>query len=145
MLLCDASVLVNAHRQESREFVRTRDWLMAAMMGPEPLAVSDEVLASFLRIVTSPRVLIDPTPAPVAIEFCERLRAAPSSQVVVPGPGRWAQFSELVVATGGSGRDVRDAFVAALAIDLGATLVTFDRGFARFPGLSWCHPFDREP
>ena len=31
---------------------------------------------------------------------------------------------------------------AALAIENGAVLYTADRGFARFPGLRWCHPLD---
>ena len=35
---------------------------------------------------------------------------------------------------------VADAFLAAIAIELDALLVTTDRDFARFPGLRWRHP-----
>jgi predicted nucleic acid-binding protein len=37
---------------------------------------------------------------------------------------------------------VRDAWLAALAIESGCELVTTDRDFARFPGLRWRHPLD---
>jgi predicted nucleic acid-binding protein len=40
------------------------------------------------------------------------------------------------------GGDVRDAHLAALAIEHGATLATTDRGFARFPGLSALDPLE---
>jgi len=32
---------------------------------------------------------------------------------------------------------VTDAYLAALAIETGATLVSADRDFGRFPGLRW--------
>jgi len=35
---------------------------------------------------------------------------------------------------------VPDAYLAALAIEHGATWVTSDQGFARFPGLTWRTP-----
>jgi len=35
---------------------------------------------------------------------------------------------------------VPDAYLAALALEKGATWLTTDRGFARFPGLRWRHP-----
>jgi uncharacterized protein len=37
---------------------------------------------------------------------------------------------------------VPDAYLAAIAIDRDAELITADRGFARFPDLRWRHPFD---
>jgi predicted nucleic acid-binding protein len=33
-----------------------------------------------------------------------------------------------------------DAFLAAIAVEHGATLCTTDRDFARFPGLTWTNP-----
>ncbi len=32
------------------------------------------------------------------------------------------------------------AAIAALAVEAGATVVTYDRDFARFPGLTWSIP-----
>ena len=36
-------------------------------------------------------------------------------------------------------------FLAAMAIEVGATFITTDAGFARFPGLRWRRPFDTNP
>ena len=39
-----------------------------------------------------------------------------------------------------SGNDLNDAWLAALALEHGAILVSTDEGFARFPGLAWQNP-----
>jgi hypothetical protein len=43
-------------------------------------------------------------------------------------------------AAGATADRVPDAYLAALALDLDAELVTADRGFARFQGLRWRYP-----
>jgi hypothetical protein len=35
---------------------------------------------------------------------------------------------------------VADAYLAALAIEHGCQWISFDRDFARFPGLNWSKP-----
>ena len=40
------------------------------------------------------------------------------------------------------GNDINDAFLAALAFEYDATLVTADKGFSRFPGLRVLNPTD---
>ena len=52
---------------------------------------------------------------------------------------------ELVEERFGNARGnlVSDAFLAAIAIEMGAELVTADRGFGRWPGLKWRHPLDK--
>ncbi len=44
---------------------------------------------------------------------------------------------------GGAGNLVSDAHLAALAIELGATLYSYDNDFARFPGLRWVDPREK--
>ena len=44
-------------------------------------------------------------------------------------------FSVLLASGDFRGNAVHDALLAAAALDLGATLVTSDRGFGRFAGL----------
>jgi len=48
----------------------------------------------------------------------------------------------LCIAAGAKGNLVADAFHAALAIEVGAELITTGRGFSRFPGLRWRHPLE---
>ncbi len=137
MLQVDVNVLIYAHRPESARHSETRDWLAGVLAGDEPVGVSELVLSGFLRIVTNHRVYLEPTPPAAALEFCDAVLAAPAAVAVRPGARHWSIFAGLCRAVGARGNVVSDAFHAALAIENGATWVTTDRGFARFPGLRW--------
>ena len=140
MLLADVNVFIYAHRPESPRHEEHRDWLESALQGPEPFGVSEQVLASFLRVVTHHRVYREPTPSPVALAFCDAALGAPRAVRVRPGPRHWGLFARLCQRVGAKGNLVPDAYLAALAIEHGATWVTSDRGFARFEGLRWRTP-----
>jgi toxin-antitoxin system PIN domain toxin len=138
--LADVNVFVYAHRPDSPRHDEHRAWLERALTSVEPLGVSELVLSSFLRLVTHHRVYREPTPVDVALAFCREVVDAPSAVRVRPGPGHWALFTSLVSAAGARGNLVPDAYLAALAIETGATWVTTDRGFARYPQLRWTTP-----
>lgn len=140
MLLADVNVLLYAHRPESARHHEYRSWLEEALTGIEPFGVSELVLSSFLRIATHHRVYREPTPTEVALEFCRAVVEAPAAVRVRPGPGHWELFTTLVATAGVRGNLVPDAYLAALALELGATWVTTDRGFARYPQLRWTIP-----
>ncbi len=142
MLFVDVNVLVYAHRPEAPRHPEFLRWLEAARTDDEPLGVADQVLAGFLRVVTHPRIFKDPTPTPVAMEFVGALRSAPAVLTVAPGGRVWPIFEELVTRTDARGNAIPDALLAAMAMEQGATLVTADRGFARFDRLRWRHPLD---
>lgn len=137
MLLADVNAFIYAHRPESPRFEEHREWLGQALVGTESFGVSEAVLASFLRIVTNHRVYREPTPPEVALQFCSAVLTAPSALAVRPGPRHWPIFHELCRTLRARGNLIPDAYLAALALENGATWVTSDRGFARFPGLRW--------
>lgn len=140
MLLADVNVFLYAHRPESPRHEEYRDWLTKALTGREPFGVSESVLASFLRIASHHRVYREPTPLDVALEFCDTVVTAPAAVRVRPGADHWSLFTSLVREAGARGNLVPDAYLAALAIENGATWVTTDRGFGRFPQLRWTTP-----
>lgn len=142
MLGIDVNVLVYAHREDAERHGEYRDWLEDARRADEPLGICDHVLSGFLRIVTHPRIFRDPTPLEMAWRFVDTLRSAPAATPLAPGTRHWTIFARLCGETGARGNQVPDAFLAALAIESGATWITVDRGFARFPGLRWAHPLD---
>ncbi|MGQ0679744.1 MAG: type II toxin-antitoxin system VapC family toxin [Actinomycetota bacterium] len=135
MLLIDVNVYVYAHRRESFRHQEYLDWLEDRLSGEEPVGVSEMVLSSFLRIVTNHRIFRDPTPLNEAIEFCESVLQTLTATPVRPGPRHWPIFTGLCRTVSARANVVPDAYLGALAIEHGATLVTVDRGFARFPGL----------
>jgi hypothetical protein len=135
MRCVDVNVLVDAHRPEAAHHDTVRAWLDRARRGPEPLGVARQVAAGFLRVVTHPRVFREPTPPPTALAFVDALLTSPAVTPLDPGERHWAIFTGLCATLGLKGNDVPDGFLAALALEHGATWVTSDRGFARFPGL----------
>jgi toxin-antitoxin system PIN domain toxin len=135
MLVPDVNVFVYAHRRESPRHEPTRAWLESRLTGSEPLGVGELVLSAFLRIVTHHRIYKEPTPPGVALGFCREVLSARSALALRPGLRHWSIFSDLCEQTGARGNVVPDAYLAALAIENGATLVTADSGFRRFPAL----------
>ena len=141
MLFPDVNVLLQAYRSyDSPENLSLHNWLAAALSGPIPVVVSEAVLSSVVRIATHARVFKDPSPPSGALEFCDAVLAAPAARIVRPGSRHWAHFHTLVSDLRLRGNDVPDAYLAALALEQGATLVTRDRGFARFGTLRILDP-----
>ena len=138
MQLPDVNVLIYAHRADAHEHDRYAAWLRALTAADEPFALSEAVLAGFLRIVTNPRIFDPPTPMDTAIAFCQQLVDWPRAVLIAPTRGHWDVFVGL--CTNITGPLVTDAYLAALAIEHGCELVTTDGDFARFPGLRWRHP-----
>jgi len=106
-----------------------------AAFGIAPLAMS-----AVVRITTDRRAFTSPSTMQEAFGFCNALLRQPHCRTVVPGERHWAIFQHLCVATGIAGRRVTDAWFAALAIESGCEWITFDRDYARFPGLRWRAP-----
>lgn len=144
MLLLDINVCLYAYRPtESETAARVSAWLTPRLVGRERIAVSEPVLASVLRIATHPRVFRQPSSPADALAFAQSLASAPAAHLVRPGPDHWPLVRELVSEHRLRGNDIPDAVLAAHALELGASLVTVDRGFARFSPLRTISPLDQ--
>jgi toxin-antitoxin system PIN domain toxin len=142
MRCIDVNVLVYAHRVDVDHHAEYAEWLESARRGSEPLGVADLVLSGFLRVVTHPRVFRDPSRLDVALEFANELRRSPAVMPLEPAERHWHVFTELCAEVFARGNDIADAYLAALAIEHGAVLVSADRGFSRFRALRTEHPLD---
>lgn len=141
MIVPDVNVLVYAFDRDAADHDPYLGWLEAALVDDEPVGVTDHVLAGFVRVVTHPRVLIRPASVDAAFAFATAVRSAPASVPLGPGERHWTIFERLCRSAGARGNLVPDAWLAALAIEAGAELITTDRDFARFDGLRWRPPF----
>jgi toxin-antitoxin system PIN domain toxin len=141
MLLLDVNICLYAYRPaESDSAATVSEWLAVRLVGHERVAVSEPVLASVIRIATHPKVFRTPSTPSDVLAFTESLASAPAAQRVRPGPEHWPIVTDLVKEHRLRGNDVPDAVLAAHALELGATLVTLDRGFARFATLRTVNP-----
>jgi toxin-antitoxin system PIN domain toxin len=140
MHIPDVNVLLGAHRADDPNHVPLRQWLEDRLTDIERLGVSELVLSAVVRIATNRKAYIDPATPEEALRFCEAVRTAGSATIVSPGERHWEIFADLVRATHATANLVPDAYLAALAIENGATFVSRDRGFRRFPGLRLLDP-----
>jgi toxin-antitoxin system PIN domain toxin len=140
MRCVDVNVLVYAHRADLPEHAAYRDLLGTLANDEEPLGLADVVLSGFLRVITNRRVFASPTPAADAWERVDELLAAPAATPLHPGRRHWEVFRRLAEQIEARGNDVTDAYLAAYAVDNGATWLSADRGFARFREVRWEHP-----
>ena len=141
MKLLDVNLLVYAHREDAPEHSRYHRWLLDALAGEERLAVSELVLAGFLRIVTHPNVFRPPSDLAKAFAFTREVKDHPNVTILRPGNKHWEIFHKLCREGDATGNRIPDAYHAALAVETGCTWVSTDRGFSRYPGLKWSLPF----
>jgi len=106
-------------------------------MGTSAWALPIFVAGEFLRVVTHPNVLDPPTKEGVAVEALSAVLASRSVRLLSPGEDYWPIFSSLIVRHRVRGNVVHDAQIAAVCLEQGAsTIVTEDRDFERFSGIS---------
>lgn len=142
MLVVDVNVLVSAFFRQAPDHEQMRTWLAGAVADREPLGVSDVACVGAVRVLTHRRVFDPPTPLPTALDQVAALRGNPGVLTLVPGPRHWVIVDELCRAGAATANLVADAGHAAVGVEQGATWISKDRDFARFPGLRWRHPLD---
>ena len=140
MILPDVNVLIYAFREDMAQHSTCRAWLENIVTGDARFGLSRHVLSAVVRVTTNPRIYREPSALDEAFGFCEDLLTQPQCQIVEPGERHWAIFKRLCFDTETRAARVSDAWFAALAIEWGCEWITFDRDYARFPGLKWRPP-----
>lgn len=92
-------------------------------------------MLAFIRIATNPAILPAPMTVEEAVGQVEAWLAAPAAVVAQPTARHADLLRGLLRETGTAGNLTTDAHLAALAIEHGAEIVSYDRDFARFAGL----------
>lgn len=135
MKIPDANVLLYASDTSSSHHRIARRWLENALSGSEAVGFALVVLLAFVRIATNPRIMARPVPPGEAFALIDEWVSQAAATTVHPGRRHLTIWRELVEATGTAGNLTTDAHLAALALELGATLASFDGDFHRFAGL----------
>jgi hypothetical protein len=133
----DVNVLVAAARSDHPHHTTAKAWLEQALAGlPEaPFSLMPMVIASFLRLVTSPKVFVQPTPANDAIAFVDALLAIGGTTLNALG-AEWPLLRQRCLDKQLRGNALPDAWLAAAVEQHAEHLVTFDRGLLRLLGRS---------
>jgi toxin-antitoxin system PIN domain toxin len=138
--LADVNVLVYAVNEDTPHHRAARTWLERSLSSTETVAFAWHALVGFVRLATHASTLEAPLSSGEAIDIVEGWLAQPPSVIVHPTDRHPAVLRDLLAPLGTAGNLVPDAHLAALAIEHGAELVSFDNDFSRFPGLRWVDP-----
>jgi toxin-antitoxin system PIN domain toxin len=134
VVIVDVNVLLYAVSERSRPHAQARSWLDDALGGAETVGLAWVALLGFIRVITSP-ALERPAALERVLAQVEEWLAAPASMIAEPTPRHAAVLGGLLREVGTAGNLTTDAHLAALAIEHGADVVSYDRDFARFPGV----------
>jgi toxin-antitoxin system PIN domain toxin len=134
MKLIDANVLLYAVNADAREHARAKSWMEATLSDVEPVAFAWVAMLAFLRIATRGGLFAKPLKLPKAFDLLQAWLGARNVQILHPTRDHLA-ILRILLKPGTNASLVTDAHLAALAIEHGAELVSFDRDFARFDGL----------
>ena len=132
----DVNVLVAASRGDHphhKKAFAVLDQALAACANGASLKLMPMVVASFLRLVTHPKIFVQPTPVADAVGFVDALLAVPGVEMPALG-AEWPIFRQLCAERKASANVIPDAWLAAAVIQLGEHLVTFDADFKKLLG-----------
>ena len=140
MKLVDANVLLYAVNEDAPHHGSSRRWLDAALSGAEAIGFAWVVLLAFVRLSTNAALFPRPLSLDNAVGVVEAWLHQPSAVVLHPTPRHLSLLHGLLAPLGTAANLVNDAHLAALAVEHGAEVVSFDGDFARFPGVRWRPP-----
>ena len=132
MVIVDANVLLYAVDRAGAHHERSRAWLDTALAGAEAVGLAWVALLAFVRIGTNAAILPTPMSVDEATGQVEAWLGAPAAVVAEPTARHAGVLRGLLRESGSAGNLVTDAHLAALAIEHGADIVSFDRDFGRF-------------
>jgi toxin-antitoxin system PIN domain toxin len=129
----DVNVLVAASRSDHPHHAVARTWLEEALAAAErgaAFTLMPMVIASHLRLVTSPKIFVHPTPISDALAFVDAILAMPGVELASLGT-EWPKLRQLCLEKQLAGNDLPDGWLAAAVDQQAEHLVSFDRDFKK--------------
>ena len=129
----DVNLLVAASRSDHPHHAAARQWLstsLAAAGAGAAVTLMPMVVASFLRLVTSPKIFKVPASIDEAMQFVDAVLEQPAVRMANLGP-EWPVLRQLCLDKKPAGNALPDAWLAAATLQLVEHLVTFDRDFRK--------------
>lgn len=129
----DVNVLVAASRSDHPHHGVALAWLdeaLAEATTGRTLWLLPMVVASFLRLVTHPKVFSQPTPTADAVAFVDGLLAFPGVRIAELG-AEWPRLRAMCLNKALRANDLPDAWIAATVQQLGDQLASFDVDFKK--------------
>ncbi len=140
MQIVDVNVLLYAVNEDAPNHAAARVWLDGALSNGEPVGFTWQVMLAFLRLTTKTGLFPSPLTIDEATDVVQDWLGRPVAVVVEPTARHLPLLLGLLSESGTGGNLVSDAHLAALALEHGAGIVSFDADFGRFAGVRWTRP-----
>jgi toxin-antitoxin system PIN domain toxin len=138
--LPDANVLLYALDDTSARHAGAKAWLDELLSGSEEVGFAWVVLLAVLRLTTKPSVFARPLRTAEAFDIIDDWLAQPCALVLTPTVRHAALLRGFLTAAGTAGNLTTDAHLAALSVEYGAAICSYDADFSRFPGVQLTNP-----
>jgi uncharacterized protein len=135
VVVTDANVLLYAVDQASAHHEESLEWLDHSLSGAEAVGLAWVVLLAFIRIATNAVIYPNALSVEDATAQVQTWIGASGAVIVEPTARHADVLRGLLLESGTAGNLTTDAHLAALAIEHGAELVSYDRDFGRFKGV----------
>ncbi|GAB2445617.1 type II toxin-antitoxin system VapC family toxin [Nocardioides hungaricus] len=135
MFLLDTNVVLALAFAHHPAHAAATAWHDDAATTGLPVAVPDVVALGFVRISTNRSAITPPLTASQAFDYLRALGEQPHHLAFVTPPDVLSHFERAALDVNATGGLVTDAYIAALAMAYGASVVSFDSDFRRFNGL----------
>lgn len=137
MILCDANVILNSIFTDQAAHSVAYTFVDSLRSGDVVYLWHPIISTAVVRICGNTYQKGAGIPSDQALEILNLFHFNPNARLAYDSEAQWQTFRRIVVDLRLTGNDVTDAYIAAVALHHNGTLATFDRGFARFPGLTW--------
>lgn len=133
-MIPDVNVLVAAHHATHPHHETSAQWVLQMRSNGQgtvleaPLTLFMPVISGFLRLVTHPKIFIQPSTSAQAVDFVDWLIEDTNTRLLGQ-TAEWPYFRKLILEQKLQANHVPDAWLASLALSLGEPFVTFDKGF----------------
>ena len=130
MIIPDINVLLYTYDRDSPFHDSARRWWESLLGGSERVGISWIVASGFVRLATSPTIVVRTISVESAIDIVEDWFTYPNVSPLNPGERHLSLFRQALQSVGGGRNRVTDAHLAALAIGYDAELHTNDNGLS---------------
>jgi hypothetical protein len=143
VLIPDINILIYAYDSTSPRHAEARRWWETTLAGERPVGLAWATMLGFIRIMTHPRIQARPMRVTDCVRRVRSWIEHPRTEILTPGEQHADILFRFLTQLGSAGNLTSDAYLAALAVEYQAELVSTDADFARFQGLRWFNPLPR--
>ena len=135
MKLPDTNVFLYSVNPLSQHHKKAASWLGDAFDSASGVGLAWLALIGFIRLSTHPAVLPKPLSVADAAGMADDWLMHPRTRLLQPTERHSGILSRLLMVAGTAGNLTNYAHLAALALEHGATVGSFDKDFKKFSGI----------